>query len=175
MLCSKRENRVSPIRAYLSAGNSTLPLFRSVIGSRARCRESQQMASAKCRDKSKGYLGAPANPGATPMFYADVVESLGSEDGREVACALDELRQSGRLGRDRDGRLLSGGAGEVRHHRHRRRALSRPERGRVSQRTGKFTGNSVNAAGFPTYDRPTGDLNAGLSRKISRAPITGKF
>src|SRR6202166_3867248 len=41
---------------------------------------------------------------ASPMFYADIVESLGSEDGREVACALDELRQSGRLGRDRDGR-----------------------------------------------------------------------
>src|SRR5271156_5819749 len=42
--------------------------------------------------------------GAAPMFYADIVESLGSEDGREVACALDELRQNGRLGRDRDGR-----------------------------------------------------------------------
>jgi UbiD family decarboxylase len=41
---------------------------------------------------------------AGPMFYADIVESLGSEDGREVACALDDLRQSGRLGRDRDGR-----------------------------------------------------------------------
>jgi UbiD family decarboxylase len=41
---------------------------------------------------------------ASPMFYADVVEAVGSEDGREVACALDELRQSGRLGRDRDGR-----------------------------------------------------------------------
>ncbi|HZE46848.1 MAG TPA: UbiD family decarboxylase [Xanthobacteraceae bacterium] len=39
-----------------------------------------------------------------PMFYADVVESLGSDDGREVACALDALRQGGRLGRDRDGR-----------------------------------------------------------------------
>ncbi len=38
------------------------------------------------------------------MFYADIVESLGSEDGREVACALDELRHAGRLGRDRDGR-----------------------------------------------------------------------
>ena len=42
--------------------------------------------------------------GAAPMFYADIVESLGSSDGREVACALDELRQSGKLGRDRDGR-----------------------------------------------------------------------
>jgi UbiD family decarboxylase len=41
---------------------------------------------------------------AAPMFYADIVEALGSEDGREVACAIDELRQSGRLGRDRDGR-----------------------------------------------------------------------
>ena len=34
----------------------------------------------------------------------DVVEAIGSEDGRDVACALDELRESGRLGRDRDGR-----------------------------------------------------------------------
>ena len=39
-----------------------------------------------------------------PMFYAELVESLGSDDGREVACGLDELRQNGRLGRDRDGR-----------------------------------------------------------------------
>jgi hypothetical protein len=38
------------------------------------------------------------------MFFADVVASLGSDDGREVACALDALRQAGRLGRDGDGR-----------------------------------------------------------------------
>jgi len=61
--------------------------------------------------------------GAAPMFYADIVESLGSEDGREVACALDELRQNGRLGRDRDGRYhlqqakpgLTGIVGELYH------------------------------------------------------------
>jgi 2,5-furandicarboxylate decarboxylase 1 len=39
-----------------------------------------------------------------PMFFTDVVASLGSDDGREVACALDGLRQAGRLGRDGDGR-----------------------------------------------------------------------
>ena len=39
-----------------------------------------------------------------PMFYADLVESIGSSDGREIACGLDDLRQNGRLGRDRDGR-----------------------------------------------------------------------
>ena len=39
-----------------------------------------------------------------PMFYADIVEGLGSDDGREIACRLDELRVKGRLGRDRDGR-----------------------------------------------------------------------
>jgi hypothetical protein len=38
------------------------------------------------------------------MFYADIVEALGSDDGREVACGLDELGRKGRLGRDRDGR-----------------------------------------------------------------------
>jgi 3-polyprenyl-4-hydroxybenzoate decarboxylase len=42
--------------------------------------------------------------GSGPMFYSAIVESLGSEDGREVACALDALRQAGKLGRDRDGR-----------------------------------------------------------------------
>jgi len=45
---------------------------------------------------------------STPMFYADIVEGIGSEDGREVACALDALRQAGRLGRDRDGRYHLG-------------------------------------------------------------------
>jgi 2,5-furandicarboxylate decarboxylase 1 len=39
-----------------------------------------------------------------PLFYAEIVEALGSDDGREVACSLDELRQRGRLARDRDGR-----------------------------------------------------------------------
>jgi 2,5-furandicarboxylate decarboxylase 1 len=51
--------------------------------------------------------------GSGAMFYADIVESLGSRDGREVACAIDELRQAGRLGRDRDGRyhLVAGKPG----------------------------------------------------------------
>jgi 2,5-furandicarboxylate decarboxylase 1 len=41
---------------------------------------------------------------AGALFYAALVEAVGSEDGREVACALDDLRQKGKLGRDRDGR-----------------------------------------------------------------------
>ncbi len=41
---------------------------------------------------------------AEPMYYAHIVEAVGSDDGREVAQALDDLRQAGRLGRDRDGR-----------------------------------------------------------------------
>jgi UbiD family decarboxylase len=51
--------------------------------------------------------------GTGPMFYADLVEATGSDDGREIACRLDELRQSGKLGRDRDGRyhLVSGKPG----------------------------------------------------------------
>ena len=46
--------------------------------------------------------------GASPMFYADIVEAIGSQDGREVASALDALRQTGKLGRDRDGRYHMG-------------------------------------------------------------------
>ena len=45
---------------------------------------------------------------ARPMFYADIVEGIGSDDGREVAAALDRLRQQGRLARDRDGRYYLG-------------------------------------------------------------------
>ncbi len=45
---------------------------------------------------------------AGPMFYADIVAGVGSQDGREVAAALDELRQAGRLLRDRDGRYYLG-------------------------------------------------------------------
>jgi UbiD family decarboxylase len=41
---------------------------------------------------------------SAPMFYAHLVEAVGSSDGREVAVALDELRNRGRLGRDREGR-----------------------------------------------------------------------
>jgi 2,5-furandicarboxylate decarboxylase 1 len=41
---------------------------------------------------------------SSPMFYADIVEGVGSDDGREIACALDKLRDEGKLGRDRDGR-----------------------------------------------------------------------
>jgi 2,5-furandicarboxylate decarboxylase 1 len=45
-----------------------------------------------------------------PMFYADIVQGVGSRDGREVATALDALRQEGRLARDRDGRYRLGGS-----------------------------------------------------------------
>ena len=38
------------------------------------------------------------------MYYAHIVEALGSTDGRDIACELDDLRQKGKLGRDRDGR-----------------------------------------------------------------------
>jgi len=43
-----------------------------------------------------------------PMFFCDLVEAVGSDDGREIACSLDALRQAGRLGRDRDGRYQLG-------------------------------------------------------------------
>ncbi|HVB33642.1 MAG TPA: UbiD family decarboxylase [Patescibacteria group bacterium] len=45
-----------------------------------------------------------------PLFYADIVEAVGSLDGREVAATLDGLRQEGRLCRDRDGRYCLGAA-----------------------------------------------------------------
>ncbi len=60
---------------------------------------------------------------AGPLYYSHVVEAVGSSDGREVAAALDELRNQGKLGRDRDGRYhltkatpgLTGIVGELYH------------------------------------------------------------
>jgi 2,5-furandicarboxylate decarboxylase 1 len=60
---------------------------------------------------------------AEPMYFSHIVESVGSEDGREIAVALDELRVGGKLGRDKDGRYhlaeatpgLTGIVGELYH------------------------------------------------------------
>jgi UbiD family decarboxylase len=48
-----------------------------------------------------------------PLFFADLMEAVGSEDGREVALALDELREAGVLIRSADGRwAIKGHYGE---------------------------------------------------------------
>lgn len=39
-----------------------------------------------------------------PLFFAEIMEAVASEDGREVALALDELREEGVLVRDQNGR-----------------------------------------------------------------------
>lgn len=60
--------------------------------------------AARTFDGTARYQNVEQALAAAPMFYADIVEAVGSDDGREVACALDELRAAGKLGRDRDGR-----------------------------------------------------------------------
>lgn len=46
-----------------------------------------------------------------PLFFVQIVELLGSSDGREIALALDGLREEGLLERDADGRYcLAAGA-----------------------------------------------------------------
>jgi len=41
-----------------------------------------------------------------PKFFADLMSDLGSRDGREIALALDEIRDQGILDRDDDGRYF---------------------------------------------------------------------
>jgi len=67
-------------------------------------------SAAKAFKGTARYQNVEQALAASPLFYADIVEALGSQDGREVACALDELRQAGRLSRDRDGRYHLGKA-----------------------------------------------------------------
>ena len=42
------------------------------------------------------------------MFLSDIIAAVGSKDGREVIMELDEIRQDGKLMRDKDGRYLIG-------------------------------------------------------------------
>lgn len=50
---------------------------------------------------------------AGPLFFADIMQAIGSKDGREVALALDDLRQAGVLIRAKDGRwAIMGHTGE---------------------------------------------------------------
>ncbi len=90
--------------------------------------------------------------------------ALGSRDGREVACALDELRQAGKLSRDRDGRYHLARL-KARRDRHHRRDVSRPERGYVIRRAAfsfagvlfRSTMSNSDACSFPPRDSGEGD------------------
>ena len=48
----------------------------------------------------------------TLMFFSEIVDALGSRDGREIAVQLDELRSDGKLMRNADGQYLLGQAGK---------------------------------------------------------------
>jgi UbiD family decarboxylase len=67
-------------------------------------------AGAKVFKGPARFQSVEAALGQGPMFFADIVEGIGSDDGREVAAALDRLREEGRLARDRDGRYSLGAA-----------------------------------------------------------------
>jgi UbiD family decarboxylase len=79
--------------------------------------------AAKVFDGAARFQTVEQALGSGPMFYTHLVEAVGSSDGREVAVALDELRNRGRLGRDRDGRYhltdatpgLTGAVGDFYH------------------------------------------------------------
>lgn len=60
--------------------------------------------AAKVFDKPARFQTVEAALQSGPMFYSHIVEGIGSRDGREVAVQLDEIRNKGKLGRDRDGR-----------------------------------------------------------------------
>ena len=44
--------------------------------------------------------------GARPMHFAELMASLGSKDGREIAIELDRLRGKGALSRGKDGEWM---------------------------------------------------------------------
>ncbi len=64
-----------------------------------RPRVPQLKAEARARGVEQALRGGP-------LYFMQVMEAVGSRDGREVALALEELRARERLERDADGRYL---------------------------------------------------------------------
>jgi UbiD family decarboxylase len=60
-------------------------------------------AHAPRLDGSPRYQTVEQALGARPMHFAELMTSLGSNDGREIAVELDRLRRSGVLSRSQDG------------------------------------------------------------------------
>ena len=54
-------------------------------------------------DGSPRYQNVEQALGARPMHFAELMASLGSKDGREIAMELDRLRGQGALSRSKDG------------------------------------------------------------------------
>jgi 3-polyprenyl-4-hydroxybenzoate decarboxylase len=53
----------------------------------------------------------PAALAGEPKYFGELMAAMGSRDGREIVVALEELRGSGRLIRDAEGRYRLNGAG----------------------------------------------------------------
>jgi hypothetical protein len=54
-------------------------------------------------DGSPRYQNVEQALGARPMYFSELMASLGSKDGREIAMELDRLRGQGALSRSKDG------------------------------------------------------------------------
>ena len=82
----------------------TLPL-------QSRGKLSMRVASAPKLEGAARYQTVPqALEENAPMFFSEIVDALGSRDGREIAVQLDELRADGKLMRNADGQYLLGQA-----------------------------------------------------------------
>ena len=57
-------------------------------------------------DGSPRYQTVEQALGARPMHFAELMASLGSKDGREIAMELDRLRGQGMLARSKDGEWM---------------------------------------------------------------------
>ncbi len=57
-------------------------------------------------DGSPRYQNVEQALGARPMHFSELMASLGSKDGREIAMELDRLRGKGALSRSKDGEWM---------------------------------------------------------------------
>jgi hypothetical protein len=57
-------------------------------------------------DRSPRYQDVEQALAARPMIFADLMGSLGSKDGREIALELDRLRGRGMVARSKDGEWM---------------------------------------------------------------------
>jgi hypothetical protein len=70
-----------------------------------------KVARAARFDGKKQFDGVRAALASGPMYFAHLMEAVGSRDGREVALELDRLREEGVLDRLDNGEWRLGTAG----------------------------------------------------------------
>ncbi|MPZ39719.1 MAG: UbiD family decarboxylase [Rhizobiales bacterium] len=95
--------RAFPMDVTMSNDSTTTKAGFDLTGPLTRTGVEAKTTHAPHFEGSAHYKSVEQALGARPMYFAELMASLGSKDGREIAMELDRLRGHGALARSKDG------------------------------------------------------------------------